>query len=220
MKTDHLEKKRKSLTEKREALLDRFGQAARARKNTSRVCAEIRRINEFLATLEQIEVDNAGIARNGPRRYVVSSWFLHECFRKLTADVNEQFFFITGSIVDGVYVLDQCAEFAHQKRTRMSVVADIPSTHSLLIRLEQFGHKLLAHFHSHPENGPGATKPSGIDENFQQRLERGGHLAVMAVFSRDGYVRFVRLDQNFELEIYGEGVESHAPGIYRLKNID
>ena len=42
----------------------------------------------------------------------------------------------------------------------------------------------------------------------------------MAIFSRDGYVRFVRLDQNFELKIYGEGVESYAPGIYLLKNID
>ena len=42
----------------------------------------------------------------------------------------------------------------------------------------------------------------------------------MAIFSRDGFVRFVRTDQNFEIEIYGEGVENHAPGIYRLKNTD
>ena len=35
----------------------------------------------------------------------------------------------------------------------------------------------------------------------------------MAIFSRDGFVRFVRLDQNFEIEIYGEGVENHAPGV-------
>src|SRR5581483_5843416 len=123
--------------------------------------------------------------------------------------------------------------------------------------------KFLAHFHSHPGKGPGATHPSGTDENFQGRLERAGHLrhrfrspraypcgwkkrfpfmahaisrsaasvtirpalrrahlAVMAIFSRDGYVRFVRLDRNFEIEIYGEGVEAYAPGIYRLKNFD
>jgi len=30
----------------------------------------------------------------------------------------------------------------------------------------------------------------------------------------------VRLDKNFELEIYGEGVENHAPGVYKLKNLD
>ena len=57
------------------------------------------------------------------------------------------------------------------------------------------------------------------NERFQKRLEDAGHVAVMAIFSRDGFVRFVRLDQNLEIEIYGEGVESYAPGIYRLKNI-
>ena len=45
-------------------------------------------------------------------------------------------------------------------------------------------------------------------------------MAVMAIFSRDGFVRFVRLDQNLEIEIYGEGAEKHAPGIYRLTNLD
>ena len=39
-------------------------------------------------------------------------------------------------------------------------------------------------------------------------------------FSRDGFVRFVRLDQNLEIEIYGEGVEKHASGIYRLTKLD
>jgi hypothetical protein len=220
VKTIHLDEKRKVLLDRREMLLTRFSEATRQRKSTTRVCSEILRTNEFIESLEKIEAENTGLPNTGPRRYTVSSWFLHECFKKLTADQNEQFFFITGSVVEGVHVLDQCAEFAHQKRTKLGVVAEIPATHNLLIRLEQFGHKFLAHFHSHPGDGPESTKPSGIDDNFQARLEKAGHLALMAVFSRDGYVRFVRLDQNFELEIYGEGVENHAPGIYRLKNID
>jgi hypothetical protein len=220
MKTAHLNDKRTALVEKREKLIDRFNQSARRRTNTGRVCTEIRRVNDFIATLERIEAENTGLPNTGPRRYAVSSLFLHECYKKLTADQNEQFFFITGTEVEGVHVLDQWAEFAHQRRTKMGVVADIPSTHNLLIKLEQFGHKFMAHFHSHPTSGPGATKPSGIDENFQARLEKAGHLALMAIFSRDGYVRFVRLDQNFELEIYGQGVENHAPGIYRLTQID
>jgi len=219
MKTTHINQKRQALIEKRERLITRFSDAVRARKNTARVCTEIRRINDFLTSLERIIDENAR-KPGEPRRYAVSSLFLHECFRKLTADADEQFFFITGSEVEGVHVLDQWAEFAHQRRSRMGVVADIPSTHNLLIRLEQFGHKFLAHFHSHPGKGPEATFPSGIDESFQRRLESAGHIALMAVFSRDGYVRFVRLDRNFELGIYGEGVEHHAPGIYRLKNID
>jgi hypothetical protein len=219
MRTKHLEEKQKKLIEKREKLLDRFNRSARARKSTARACTEIRRVNDFLDTLEQIVEENTA-KPDEPRRYAVSSLFLHECFKKLTADADEQFFFITGSEVEHVYVLDQWAEFAHQRRSRLGVVADMPSTHNLLIKLEQFGHRFLAHFHSHPGRGPDATSPSGTDENFQGRLEKAGHLALMAVFSRDGYVRFVRLDGNFQLEVYGEGVELYAAGIYRLKNID
>ena len=218
MKTTHLEEKRKALVEKREKLIGRFNEAARARKNTARISTEVRRTNDFLESLDRIVAENIK-PDNAPRRYAISSLFLHESFKKLTADQDEQFFFITGAEVEGVLVLDQWAEFAHQRRNRLSVVADMPSTHNLLIKLEQFRHKFLAHFHSHPGNGADATNPSGTDKNFQKRLESGGHVAVMAIFSRDGFVRFIRLDQNFEIEIYGEGVENHAPGIYRLTNL-
>lgn len=220
MNTNHLLEKRKTLVDRRDQLIERFTQAARQRRSTTRVCAEIRKTNDFLATLERIEAENTGLPNTGPRRYAVSSLFLHDSFKKLTADADEQFFFVTGAEVEGVLVLDQWAEFAHQRRSRLGVVADIPSTHNLLIKLEQFRHKFLAHFHSHPGKGPDATHPSGTDENFQRRLESAGHVALMAIFSRDGYVRFTRLDQNFEVQIYGEGVASHAPGIYRLTNLD
>ena len=102
----------------------------------------------------------------------------------------------------------------------LGVTADTRSTHRLLIKLEQFGHRLLAHFHSHPGKGADATRPSGTDRNFQERLESAGHIAVMAIFSRDGFIRFMRLDQNIDVQVYGAGVEQHEPGIYRLANID
>jgi hypothetical protein len=219
MRTTHLEQKRNALLERREMLISRFDKAARDRKSTARVSTEIRRVNDFLESLERISKENT--EENGAtRRYTVSSLFLYESFKKLTADPDEQFFFVTGTEIEGVRVLDQWAEFAHQRRSRLGVVADMPSTHGLLIKLEQFGHKFLAHFHSHPGIGADATHPSGTDTNFQGRLEKAGHLALMAIFSRDGFVRFMRLDKNFEIEIYGEGVESYAPGIYRLKSID
>jgi len=220
MNTTHLVDKRKTLLDRRDKLIERFSQATRQRKSTTRVCTEIRKTNEFLESLERIEAENTGGPNTGPRRYAVSSLFLHDSFKKLTADADEQFFFVTGAEVEGVLVLDQWGEFAQQRRSRMGVVADIPSTHHLLIKLEQFGHKFLAHFHSHPGKGPESTHPSGIDDNFQRRLESAGHVALMGIFSRDGYVRFKRLDQNFEIQIYGEGVENHAPGIYRLKDLD
>jgi len=220
MKTTHLEEKRTTLVDRREKLITRFGKAARERKGTTRLEREIQKVNEFLKSLDRIETETAAKPESSHRRYAVSSLFLTESFKKLTADRDEQFFFVTGSEVEGVLVLDQWAEFAHQKRSMMGVTADTRSTHSLLIKLEQFKHRLLAHFHSHPGNGADATHPSGTDENFQKRLENAGHVAVMVIFSRDGFVRFVRLDNNLEIEIYGEGVEKNEAGIYRLTNLD
>jgi len=219
MKTIHLEEKRTALIQKREKLIAQFDEAARLGKGTARLATDIRRINDFLSTLDRIAGENMPKPDDRPR-YAVSSLFLYESYRKLTADQDEQFFFVTGSEVDGVRVLDQWAEFAHHRRTKLGVVAQMPATHNLLIKLEQFGHRFLAHFHSHPGDGPSATEPSGIDENFQRRLESAGYPTVMAVFSRDGFIRFVRLDKNFEIEIYGQGVVKDAPGIYRLTNLD
>jgi hypothetical protein len=212
---------RKRLLKKRESLLDSFNKVAAAKrpKRLSELFIKICQTNEFLKSLDQIDSKKDG-AEFGRHRYAVSSLFLHESFKKLTADQDEEFFFITGNEIDGAFVLDQWAEFAHQKRNLVGVTADTRSTHKLLIKLEQFGHRLLAHFHSHPGNGADATSPSGIDENFQRRLESAGHVAVMAIFSRDGFIRFVRLDQNLDIEIYGSGVEKHAAGIYRLTNLN
>jgi len=185
---------------------------------------KIRQTNDFLHTLDEIAGSLAPplVSVSGAKpRYAVSSLFLYASFKKLTADRHEQFFFVTGAEVDRTLVLDQWAEFGHEKRSETGVTGDTRDTHKALMRLEQFGHRLLAHFHSHPGNGPGMTQPSGIDQDFQARLEKAGHLAVMAIFSRDGFVRFVRLDGIPEIEIYGSGVEKHdyEQSIYRLTDI-
>jgi hypothetical protein len=215
-----LDAKRHELVQRRETLFHQLAQASRCFEDelARQKLEHVERTNEFIATLDGL-AQEAREAKER-RRYVVSSLFLHECFRKLTADQDEQFFFVTGAEIDGALVLDQWAEFAHQKRSMMGVTGEPKATHALLIKLEQFGHRLLGHFHSHPGRGAEATTPSGTDRNLQHRLESAGHVAVMAIFSRDGFIRFVRLDQNLEIEIHGQGVENDAPGIYRLANID
>ena len=212
--------KRHELVQRRETLIHQLGQASRSFEDdlARQKLEHVERTNEFIATLDGL-AQEAREAKTR-RRYVVSSLFLHECFRKLTADQDEQFFFVTGTEIDGALVLDQWAEFAHQERSMMGVTGDFSATHGLLIKFEQFGHRLLGHFHSHPGKGAEVTKPSEKDRNLQQRLESAGHVAVMVIFSRDGFIRFVRLDQVVEIEIHGQGVENHAPGIYRLTNID
>lgn len=212
--------KRHELLERRENLIHQLSQAARCLEDerARQKLEHIEATNEFIATLDGITEETR--EAKALRRYVVSSLFLHESFKKLTADAAEQFFFVTGTEIDGSLVLDQWAEFAHQKRSMMGVTGEPKASHGLLIKLEQFGHRLLAHFHSHPGRGVESTTPSGIDKGFQQRLESAGHVAVMVIFSRDGYVRFVRMDQNLDIEIHGQGVENYAPGIYRLTYID
>ncbi len=220
--TAHLKQKQEALIGRRERYIQSLGEAARNRevKQLRHSFRGICLTNEFLESLDLIAAETKPKRQVGSRRFTVSSLFLHECFKKLTADFDEQFFFVTGSEIDDTFVLDQMMEFAHQRRTMMGVQGDTKSTHNLLIKLEQFGHRLLAHFHSHPGKGAEATHPSGIDQNFQSRLESAGHIAVCAIFSRDGFVRFLRLDRNFEIEIYGTGVEKHDQNVYRLTNLD
>lgn len=218
---NHLQLKRTVLLAKRDQLLNCFTVAAKASRSAKmrRICDGLRQTNEFLDVLNQIETETRPTRPSG-HHYVVSSLFLHECFRELTADQDEQFFFITGSEIESQLVLDQKAEFQHSKRSMLGVVGNMSATHRLLIRLEQFGHRLLAHFHSHPGKGAGATHPSGTDEGFQRRLESAGYPTVAAIFSRDGYVRFFRLDQDLHIEIHGTGVEDLGKNVYRLTNLD
>lgn len=222
-----LETERRRLLAARQKQLTEFVGAVDGGKSRrlAHLFTKIRQTNDFLRALNGIETsltpDEVAEPTVGKPHYMVSSLFLYESFKKLTADRDEQFFFVTGTEANGALILDQWAEFAHQKRSLVGVTGDARATHKALMRLEQFGHRLLAHFHSHPGNGPSSTQPSGIDENFQKRLESAGHLAVMAIFSRDGFVRFVRLDGIPEIEIYGSGVEKHdhEKSIYRLTDI-
>jgi hypothetical protein len=218
----HLEEKRAELVTRREQLLAGFGDSARSLddRGLGSIFKDIRLTNEFIQSLHQIAAEITVKVIDTVPRFAVSSLFLHDAFKKLTADQDEQFFFITGAEVEGVFVLDQMIEFEHERRTWGGVQANTKSTHRLLIRLEQFKHRLLAHFHSHPMKGADGTNPSTTDRNFQQRLEGAGHKAIMAIFSRDGFVRFQRLDQNFAIQIFGEGVEKHGENVYRLTNID
>ena len=119
-----LDAKRHELIERRETLIHQLGQAARCLEDdlARQKLEHVERANEFIATLD-------GLAREARearerRRYVVSSLFLHESFKKLTADQDEQFFFVTGTEIGGALVLDQWAEFAHQKRSMMGVTAE------------------------------------------------------------------------------------------------
>src|SRR5437870_5000126 len=101
--TSRLETTRQAWLGRRERLLKAFARATEHRRTAQmhRVCRDLRRLNELLDTLDQVQA-TIGATSIDKARYTVSSLFLYDCFRELTADQHEQFFFVTGSEVDGV----------------------------------------------------------------------------------------------------------------------
>jgi len=219
---DYVHRERDRLVKLRQKQVNNFVGAVTAGKCQvlPQLFSKIRQTSGFLTILGEIELQLS--PRLSKPRYVISSLFLQDSFKKLTADEDEQFFFVTGAQIDNAHVLDQSAEFQHEKRSAIGVTGDMKSTHRLLIRLDQFGHRLLATFHSHPGLGPNATRPSSTDTAFQTRLEKAGYLALMAIFTRDGFIRFLRQDSIPAIEIYGSGVEKYdgQACIYRLTDLD
>src|SRR5687767_13807787 len=99
-----LNQKRSELVTRRNALLDAFSDAANHNRS-KRLKTLYRRIcdvNDLISTLDGIEADIPAQPKvvSGLRKFTVSSLFLHDCYRKLTADQDEQFIFITGAEIE------------------------------------------------------------------------------------------------------------------------
>ena len=200
--------------------LSQVSKTMRGLEDVRDVVARICDWNHIARTLEQSPGQEATEAETMIPTYLISSLFLQECGRVLTADEGERFVFISGPEVSGVSVLSHRLEFSYTVRTPGGAEGKIEDTHALLLNLERFGHRLLAHFHSHPGKGVEGTLPSGIDERYQERLEAGGHRAIGAIFGRDGFVRFFSKNVPFQIHIFGEEVEQHDATGFRLIHFD
>jgi hypothetical protein len=88
-----------------------------------------------------------------------------------------------------------------------------------LIEMDRRGHPLYGLFHTHPGEGPHATRPSSTDLDTHERYEKAYPL-VGAIFVKDGYVRFFSKKQPFTITISGEGVTpiDQAQHIYQIEN--
>ena len=124
----YLEEKREDLVKRRQYLLTGFTQMAELGDDAQLglIFEDIRFTNEFIATLDRVKGENRSDDSEMIPQFIVSSLFLHESFKKLTADQDEQFVFITGPEVDGVFVLDQMLDFQHEKRNFMGVLRRSP----------------------------------------------------------------------------------------------
>jgi hypothetical protein len=146
--------------------------------------------------------------------YQMSSLFLTESFHYLKADPNgnERMHLVTGTITaEGTKVLSRMEQLKYGQQSPAYVAADKVDSHQKIITLaENYGHQVLAVFHSHTAKGAQSTAPSLIDQNFMQRMAKIGCHCLGGIFSLDGYVRFFKEDESFDIDIYGKGTEKIA----------
>ena len=166
--------------------------------------------------------ESTGGPENKELRFVVDALFLADSFEFVcSAGRNEVFHYVTGVPVDGTFVLTRIVpvSFSHQSAVRVRV--DDRSNIQTLEWLDEWDLALLGHFHSHPGDGAAGTTPSWTDRRFIERLARGGHVAVGAIFSRDGYVRFYADESiRFSVEVKGRHVEKIDENVFKLDLAD
>lgn len=140
--------------------------------------------------------------------YRTGSLFIKECAQYLTSSPEEVIHLVSGiELEKNSFLLDRLEKVEYQA-SMVGAKADIKDLFKKLIELdEKYGHLLLAVFHSHPFKGIAGTCPSGIDRNLQENLEGSNYRAIQAIFSRDGYVRFFSNKLDFEIGVYGKGIE-------------
>lgn len=150
--------------------------------------------------------------------YLTEYYFLKDVFSFLVQDSKEGFCVVTGpEAEDNLFSLSRWLEPEMKIRTATGAEPEFGSMLDLLIKLEEEqGNRLTAYFHSHPGEGIGATEPSDVDIDTQEKLERGGYPVIGAIFSRDGYIRFFSDQRDFEVEISGKGGEQIEKNVVKL----
>jgi len=152
------------------------------------------------------------------RTFIISSLFLHDCFNFLNTKKIESLHFVTGPELGYTSILDRIIDFEIEIQTSVFARGNSNSVRKALIQLGKYEHKLQGCFHIHPGIGTSSTMPSCIDLRLQETLDRGGYTAIGAIFSRDGFIR-IYSSIDFELQVYGKGVEEIDGKLYHLTKI-
>ncbi len=152
--------------------------------------------------------------------YVASSLFFHESFEYLNKGEPESLHFVTGPQLGNIAILDRLIPLPLLIQTPTFAKAEEPAVRKALIYLSRCDHKLQGYFHIHPGIGIGSTTLfSDPDLKLKKTLDMGGYKAIGAIFSRDGYIRFYA-SFDFEVQVYGKGVERIDGKIFRIVEIN
>lgn len=163
-------------------------------------------------TISEIKTNKTDAPRKISRdSYQISSLFLNDCYQYLKADSksNERIHLVTGTITaEGTKILSRMEKLKYDKQNTVYVAANKTDSLQKMINLtENYGHKVLAVFHSHTSKGASSTLPSAIDHSFLQRMDKIGCHCLAGIFSFDGFVRFFKETGSFEIDLYGKGAD-------------
>jgi hypothetical protein len=181
--------------------------------------------DECLRLLEKGETETAPAAHEpAVAEYVVSSWFLAESAAYLLSDPRrfELLHLASGiKLGENQRTLDRMLQVELAQQSNTHAVANQHDLQQLLIECsERWGHSLHALFHSHPGNGPLATRPSSTDLATQERYERA-YPMVGAIFARDGDGAWVRFfgHRPCTITLYGKGVVQHEAHLFQITDL-
>jgi hypothetical protein len=160
-------------------------------------------------------------AQSGVTEYLISSLFLSDCAAYLVDHPKgyERLCLVTGSKKGTLRTLERMIAVELSEQSTTCAVAEPLDLQRKLIAIDSIGHSLHGLLHSHPGQGRGATRPSGIDLATHAQHERGGYPLVGGIFERSGFVRFFSYDRPFTITVYGTGVEAYEENLFKIGNV-
>jgi proteasome lid subunit RPN8/RPN11 len=169
-----------------------------------------------ISVLRQLQESLAHRHKASPTAHLMSSRLLVDCYHQQCKVPTETIHYGIGSHCGKMLYLEQTVATPLESSSAVHANADDSFSHQLLGQGEQHGSVLVCYFHMHPGRGPGTTRPSGIDTNYQERLEAGGYRAIGCIFSRDGYLRFFSNQLKYRVIVTGKGIDHVKENIYKI----
>ena len=150
--------------------------------------------------------------------FCVGSRFLRENYEIFCRSEKESVHLVTGVETGILKHLDEKIILKHEVRELLQAKIFDSEINKCLQNLHFEGYRLFGCFHIHPWSGAGATMPSEIDMKLIDKFEVGDYKTVSAIFSRDGFIRFMA-PFPFKIHIYGKGVEKRNEKLYCLVKV-
>ena len=176
-------------------------------------------VGRHLLLIDQINaVINDCLNEDNGLHYLVGSRFLRKNYEIFCRSDKESVHLVTG-VGTGIFKsLDEELILQHEVKELLEAKVFDSEVNDKFQELHFEGYRLWGCFHVHPGCGIAATGPSGIDIALIDKFETGKYKAVNAIFSRDGFIRFLA-PFPFKIHIYGKGVRKINEELYCLVKV-